>query len=377
MRLTSLDVFRGMTIAAMILVNTMPDDTTYTWLLHPKWHGFTLADLVFPAFLFIMGTAMAFSLSKYVDGTAPITKKVYWQIFRRSIILFGLGLILNKLLWNYSIFEPKFFDIEHLRIMGVLQRIGVAFFLAALAILNLSNRGLWILAGEILIGYWLILTFIPAPDNADGVFSQLGNFSSYVDRSIIAKGHLHGSFKQLGDPEGLFSTLPAMVNVLFGYLTGSWLKKQPEASRISTNLLMFGLAAVVIGLVWGGFFPINKKIWTSSYVVLTTGWSLIIFAGCYELVDVRKCGKWFKSFEMMGLNPIAIFFSSIVLLKVFLINNLTSGESVGVTIAQLITSILFGWGGSVNSGLFAAIATVLFWLVIAYLMYRKKWFVKI
>ena len=196
MRLTSLDVFRGMTIAAMILVNTMPDDTTYTWLLHPEWHGFTLADLVFPAFLFIMGTAMAFSLGKYIDGTAPVTKKVYWQIFRRSIILFGLGLILNKLLWNYSIFEPKLFDIEHLRIMGVLQRIGIAFFLAAIAILNLSTRGIWILAGEILIGYWLILTFIPAPDNADGVFSQLGNFSSYVDRSIIAKGHLHGSFKQ-------------------------------------------------------------------------------------------------------------------------------------------------------------------------------------
>ena len=112
--------------------------------------------------------------------------------------------------------------------MGVLQRIGIAFFLAAIAIINLSNRGLWILSAEILIGYWLILALNPAPDNADGVFSQLGNFSSYIDRSIIAKGHLHGSFKQLGDPEGLFSTLPAMVNVLFGYLAGSWLKQQPS-----------------------------------------------------------------------------------------------------------------------------------------------------
>jgi predicted acyltransferase len=367
MRLTSLDVFRGMTIAAMILVNTIPDDTTYTWLVHPEWHGFTLADLVFPSFLFIMGVAMAFSLAKYADGTAPITKQVYWQILRRSLILFGLGLVLNKLLWNYNLIDPKFFDLEHLRIMGVLQRIGIAFLLSSLAILNLSNRGLWILAGEILLGYWLILALVPAPDHPDGVFSQLGNFSSYLDRSIIAKGHLHGSFNQMGDPEGLFSTLPAMVNVLFGYLTGSWLKKQPEASRTSTNLLMFGLAAVVIGLVWSGWFPLNKKIWTSSYVVVTTGWSLILLAGCYELVDVRKYRKWFKSFELLGLNPIVIFFSSIVLLKIFIINKFAD---------QLIPA-LFGWAGTINSGLLAAIATVLFWVGVAYLMYRQKWIVKI
>ncbi len=367
MRLTSLDVFRGMTISAMILVNTIPGDTTYHWLVHPEWHGWNLADLVFPAFLFIMGVAMAFSLAKYTSGTAPINQSVYWQIFRRSLILFGLGLILNKLLWNYNLTEPKFFDLEQLRIMGVLQRIGVAFFLAAIAILNLSNRGIWILAGEILVGYWLILALSPAPDNADGAFSLLGNFSSYVDRSIIAKGHLHASFKQMGDPEGLFSTLPAVVNVLFGYLTGSWLKRQPEASRTSLNLLMFGLAAVVIGLVWHGWFPINKKIWTSSFVVLTTGWSLILFAGCYELVDVRKHRKWFKSLEMLGLNPIVIFFSSIVLLKVFIVNKF----------AEPLVNQLFGWAGTNNSGLFAAITTALFWVGISYLLYRQKWFIKV
>ncbi len=367
MRLTSLDVFRGMTIAAMILVNTIPDDTTYTWFVHADWHGWTLADLVFPAFLFIMGVAMAFSLAKYTSGTAPINKSGYWQIFRRSLILFGLGLILNKLLWNYNLTEPKFFDLEHLRIMGVLQRIGIAFFLAAIAILNLSNRGLWILAGEILVGYWLILALNPAPDNADGGFSLLGNFSAYIDRAIIPKGHLHASFKQMGDPEGLFSTLPAIVNVLFGYLTGTWLKRQPEATRTSRNLLLFGLATLVIGLIWNGVFPVNKKIWTSSFVVLTTGWSLILFAGCYELVDVRKYGKWFKSFEMLGLNPIAIFFSSIVLLKVFIVNKF----------AERLVPQLFGWAGSNNAGLLAAIVTVLFWVGIAYLLYRRKWFIKV
>ncbi len=367
MRLTSLDVFRGLTIAIMILVNTIPGDTTYRWLVHPDWHGWNLADLVFPAFLFIMGVAMAFSLSKYTSQTTSISQDIYWQILRRSLILFGLGLVLNGLLWNYNLTDPKFFNLENLRIMGVLQRIGIAFFLASIAVLNLSNRGIWILAGEILVGYWLILALNPAPDNADGVFSQLGNFGSYLDRSIIPKGHLHGSFKQMGDPEGLFSTLPAMVNVLFGYLTGTWLKKQPEKSRTSINLLLFGLSALIIGLIWNGWFPINKKIWTSSFVVLTTGWSLILFAGCYELVDVRKYRKLFKPFESIGLNPIAIFFSSIVLLKVFIINKFAAG----------LVPQLFGWAGTNNSGLLAAIATGLFWMVIAYLMYRQKWFIKV
>jgi predicted acyltransferase len=349
MRLASLDVFRGMTIAAMILVNTMPDDTPYTWLVHPEWHGFSLADLVFPSFLFIMGVAMAFSLGKYTSGEKAIAPNTYWGIIRRSLILFGLGLVLNKLIWNYNFIEPKFFDLEHLRIMGVLQRIGIAYFLAAIAVLNLKDRGLWIVAGTILVGYWLILAFVPAPDNADGVFSLLGNFSSYIDRSIIAKGHLHGSFKQMGDP---------------------------EASRTSTSLLVFGLAAVVIGLVWSGWFPLNKKLWTSSFVMFTTGWSLILLAGCYELVDVRKYRKWFKSLEMLGLNPIVIFFSSIVLLKIFLINKIGSGDKAP-TIAESIVTNLLSWAGTVNSGLLAAIFTMLFWVVIAYVMYRQKWLVKI
>ena len=378
MRLTSLDVFRGITIATMILVNTIPDNTSYTWLVHPTvWNsGWTLADLVFPSFLFIMGAAMAFSLSKYTHKIEPVTTNTYWQILRRSLILFGLGLILNKLLWNYNLTNPKFFDLDNLRYMGVLQRIGIAYLLASIAILNLSKKGIWILAGSVLLYYYFTLAFIPAPDNADGVFSQLGNFSSYVDRLIIPKAHLHSSFKQMGDPEGLFSTLPAMVNVLFGYLTGRWLRTQPETTQTSVNLLMFGLAAVLAGSIWGGLFPINKKIWTSSYVILSTGWSLILFAGCYLLVDVQKHRRWFKSFEMMGLNPIAIFFSSIILLKIFVINKIGSGEK-DPTIAESLTSQFLGWAGTNNSGLLCAVVTVLFWILISYLMYRKKMLIKI
>jgi predicted acyltransferase len=379
MRLTSLDVFRGITIATMILVNmaSLPDGSKYLWLDHAPWHGYTIADLVFPFFLYIIGVAMAFSLAKYTSGNVPIPKQVYWQIFRRSALLFGLGLILNNLLWDYNLTTPKIFpDLEHLRIMGVLQRIGIAFCLASIAILSLSQRGLWILAAEILIGYWLILTFVPALDNGDGVFTKLGNFGSYIDRLVITSAHLHKGSGSMSDPEGLFGTLPAIVNILFGYLTGTWLKRQPVASGTSLNLLMFGLAAVVIGLVWNGFFPINKQLWTSSFVMFTTGWGVISLAACYELVDVRKYRQLFKPFEIMGLNAIFIYVASIVLIKLLMVNEIGKGDRAK-SIYELWKAQLFGWAGDLNSGLLFAIATVGLWFCVSYLMYRQRWFLKI
>jgi predicted acyltransferase len=378
MRLTSLDVFRGITMATMILVNMASLGDTYPWLDHAPWHGLTIADLVFPFFLYIIGVAMAFSLAKYTSGNAPITKHVYWQIIRRSAILFGLGLILNNLFWNYSLIEPKIFpDLEHLRIMGVLQRIGVAFLLSSIAIMILSERGIWILAIEILIGYWVILTFAPALDNADGVFTKFGNFGAYIDRLIITPAHLHKGSSSMSDPEGLFSTIPAVVNILFGYLTGAWLKRQSViSSRTSLNLLMFGLAALVIGLVWNGFFPINKKLWTSSFVLVTTGWGLISLAACYELVDVRKYTKWFKPFEIMGLNAIFIYVASIFFIKLLMVNKIGTGDTAK-SIYELLHNQLFGWAGALNSGVLFAIATVSLWLGVSYLMYRQRWFLKI
>jgi predicted acyltransferase len=375
MRLTSLDVFRGITMATMILVNmaSLPDQK-YAWLDHAEWHGYTIADLVFPFFLYIIGVAMAFSLAKYTSGNVPITKQVYFQIIRRSLILFGLGLILNNLVWNYNLTDPKlFFNLEQLRIMGVLQRIGIAFLFASIAILMLSERGIWILAGEILIGYWLIITFIPALDNSAGVFTKLGNFGAYIDQLIITPAHLHKGSGSMSDPEGLFSTIPAIVNILFGYLTGAWLKRQPVSSKTSLNLLMFGLAAVVVGLVWNGFFPINKKLWTSSFVLVTTGWGLISLAACYQLVDVRKYRKWFKPFEIMGLNAIFIYVASIVLIKLLMVNQIAKDLSI----YQWLNDRLFGWAGTLNSGVTFAIATVLLWLGVSYLMYRQRWFIKI
>ena len=380
MRLTSLDVFRGMTMATMILVNmaSLPDDgKKYLWLDHAAWHGWTIADLVFPFFLYIIGVSMAFSLAKYTNKTAPITKQVYWQIVRRSLILFGLGLLLNNLVWNYNLTAPTLFaNLDRVRIMGVLQRIGIGFCCASFAVLFLSQKRIWILSIGILVGYWLILAFIPALDNSDGIFSKAGNFGAYVDRLIITPAHLHKGSGNTSDPEGLFGTLPAISSILFGYLTGAWLKVQSVTSRTSTNLLMFGLAAVVIGLLWNGIFPINKKMWTSSFVLFTTGAGLISLAACYELVDVRKYRKWFKPFEILGLNAIFIYVASIVLIKLIMVNQIGSGKQAK-SIYEWLNNSLFGWAGDLNSGVLFAIATVLLWLGVAYLMYRRNWFLKI
>ncbi|WP_310483207.1 heparan-alpha-glucosaminide N-acetyltransferase domain-containing protein [Chamaesiphon sp. VAR_48_metabat_403] len=380
MRLTSLDVFRGITMATMILVNmaSLPDDgKKYVWLEHAPWHGWTIADLVFPFFLYIIGVSMAFSLAKYTSGNAPITKQVYWQIARRSLILFGLGLLLNNLVWNYNLTDPKLFaNLDKLRIMGVLQRIGIGFFCASIAVLLLPKKKIWILSIGIIVGYWLILSFVPALDNSDGIFSKAGNFGAYIDRLIITPAHLHKGSEYKSDPEGLFGTLPAISSILLGYLTGTWLKVQSVNSRTSTNLLMFGLAAVVIGLLWNGIFPINKKLWTSSFVLFTTGAGLISLAACYELVDVRKHKKWFESFEILGLNAIFIYVASIVLIKLIMVNQIGSGKEAK-SIYQWLNSSLFGWAGDLNSSVLFAIATVLLWLGVAYLMYRRSWFLKI
>jgi predicted acyltransferase len=380
MRLTSLDVFRGMTMATMILVNmaSLPDDgKKYLWLDHAPWHGWTIADLVFPFFLYIIGVSMAFSLAKYTNKTVPITKQVYWQIARRSLILFGLGLLLNNLVWNYNLTAPTLFaNLDHLRIMGVLQRIGIGFFCASIAVLLLPQRKIWILSIGILVGYWLILAFIPALDNGDGIFSKAGNFGAYIDRLIITPAHLHKGSGYTSDPEGLFGTLPAIASILFGYLTGAWLKVRSVTSQTSSNLLMFGLAAMVIGLLWSGIFPINKKMWTSSFVLFTTGVGLISLAACYELVDVRKYRKWFKPFEVLGLNAIFIYVASIVFIKLIMVNEIGSGKQAK-SIYEWLNSSLFGWAGDLNSSVLFAIATVLLWLGVSYLMYRRSWFLKI
>jgi predicted acyltransferase len=375
MRLTSLDVFRGLTIAGMILVNMAGvADDKYPPLDHAAWNGCTPTDLVFPFFLFIVGVAMNFSLSKYTPENKP-TKAVYFRILRRAAILFVLGLILNGF-WNKGFGT---FDLGSLRFMGVLQRISLTYLFASLAVLNLPRKGQWILAIGILVGYWLTMMYVPVPDYGAGVLTREGNLGAYIDRLIIPKAHLYkgDGFNYLGDPEGLFSTLPAIVSVLAGYFTGQWIQKKPVNSETSMDLVLLGLCCLVIGMIWDVAFPINKKIWTSSYVVFTTGWALLLLAGCYELIEVRVKKAWSKPFEVMGLNAIALFVSSVLLIKILVRITVGSGEDAPSLYNWIYQNIFASWAGNLNGSFLFALVTVFLWWGVALLMYQKNWLIKV
>ncbi len=375
MRLTSLDVFRGVTIAAMMLVNmaSIAGPNVYAPLLHAPWNGCTPTDLVFPFFLFIIGVAMSFSLAKYTDNrdTESVKSRPYWRILRRAAILFALGILLNGF-WKY--------DFSTIRIMGVLQRISLSYLFASLIILTLPRKGQWMVTAGLLIGYWLTMMYLPVPGYGAGELTRVGNLGAYIDRMIIPQAHLYrgDNFNLMGDPEGLFSTIGAIASVLIGYFTGQWIRcKKQINSGTSMDLVLFGLSCLVIGGIWDLAFPMNKKLWTSSYVIFTSGWALLLLASCYELIEVRGVRRWSKPFEVMGLNAISLFIASILLIKILVLTHIGSGEKAPHTYNWIYQNLFASWLGAVNGSLIFALVTVLFWILVAYGMYRKNWFVKV
>ncbi|MBD2577814.1 heparan-alpha-glucosaminide N-acetyltransferase domain-containing protein [Oscillatoria sp. FACHB-1406] len=368
-RLKSLDVFRGMAIAGMILVNTPGSwDHIYPPLEHAEWDGFTPTDLVFPAFLFISGVAMAFSLAKYLTDNNRPTGNVYARIARRCLLLFALGLMLNSA--NLLLGLQK-----NLRILGVLQRIAIAYFFGAIAVLNLPRRALWLGSAFLLLYYWWAVTSIPVPGFGSGNLTLEGNLVGYIDRTLLGQQFM---YKQAPfDPEGLFSTLPAIVTVIAGYLTGDYLRRAPIKSSTSVNLLLFGLGSLVIGYLWGNIFPVNKQLWTSSYVLVSAGWSLLLLAACYEAIEVRKIEKWGFPFEVMGANAIFLFVASGLVTRMFYVLKVGAGEKAPSLYAWIYENGFVPWAGELNGSLLFAIATVALWWLVLYGMYRKGWFFKV
>ena len=377
MRLKSLDVFRGIAIASMILVNNPGSwKQVYPPLDHAEWHGCTPTDLVFPFFLFIVGCAMSFSLSKYTETTTKIETNIYWRIARRAAILFILGFLLNtsSIALDVLLNNAPVENFGKIRIMGVLQRIGLAYAISAIAILNLSPRNQKLLAVAVLFGYWAALTVFAVGGYSTSALTPEGNFGGYVDRLILGSQHIYkgGPF----DPEGLLSTLPAVVTVFAGYFTGEWLRVQPIKTRTSINLAICGLCCVVIGHLWGFSFPINKQLWTSSYVVFTAGWALLLLAACYETIEVRGW-KWGRPFEIMGLNAIFLFVASGIVARILLKTHIGSGKTAPSTYTWIYENWFLPWAGALNGSLAFALTTVLFWWLILYGIYRRGWEIKI
>jgi predicted acyltransferase len=408
MRLASLDIFRGLTVAGMIFVNTVSlagladwakdgkiDAKNwlvqlYLWIDHSPWHGsWNLADFVFPFFLYIIGLAMAYSFAKYNDENRP-TKDVYLKIIRRTVILFAIGLLINGLVYRFCAMPQGIYKFDTLRIMGVLQRIALAYGAASILTLVLPKKAQWATAGGILVGYWLLLAFVPSPDAPAGYFTKTPaiaaffddpkyNIASYIDRLIIPAQHLYAGGAEGYDPEGIVSTIPAIASVLLGYFNGVWLKQRRSArTDNSVQMAMFGLAAIVAGRVWGGFFPINKSLNTSSFVLFMAGWALLVFALCYELVDVRGWGrKLMKPFEWLGLNAIFAFVGSVFMLKFMNKNFMEGCVTKGTKVYGYLAESLFGWAGAANSVVLFSLLAVLLWTFICFWMYRLRWFIKI
>ena len=292
-RLTSLDVFRGVTIAGMILANNQ-SGPSYGPLHHAEWNGWTPTDLIFPSFLFIVGVSITFALTRRIES-ADGRRGVVGKILRRSLILFALGIFLNTF--------PNFNRWDTIRIPGVLQRIALCYLATSLLFLVTKVRGQVVALVSLLVGYWALMSYVRVPDFGAGDWARGHDLGSYLDR-LLLPGH---TYKQDYDPEGLLSTLPSIATTLLGVLVGHWLRSGRDRFATTSGLFVAGLCLIIAGASWDAWFPVNKALWTSSFVLLAGGWSAMGLAVCYWLVDVLGYRRWAAPPRVLGVNPITAY----------------------------------------------------------------------
>jgi predicted acyltransferase len=365
-RFTSLDVFRGLTVAFMIVVNTSgPGAEPFAQLSHAKWFGLTLADLVFPAFLFAVGNAMSFG-----DPKAGSTSDYLWKVVKRAAILFLLGYLMYWFPFVHATADGWAFNpIEQTRIMGVLQRIALCFLAAAVAVRWLDVPKLIGLCVVLLVGYWGALVVFGPPGQQ---FSQIGNVGAQIDRAVLGLNHMYVKGKGY-DPEGLFSTLPAIVNVLAGYLAGRYIRSQPDLRRTAINLAIAGAVIVAAGLAWSLVFPLSKRLWTSPFALVNIGLDLALLAGLIAYVELAKQRFGVRFCEVFGRNPLAIYLFSELLVTVLQLIRLPSGQG--------LYDVAGGWFQLIAPGslgaLLCAIAYMLVCWGFGYLLDRNRILIKI
>ncbi|MDO9339999.1 MAG: DUF5009 domain-containing protein [Bacteroidales bacterium] len=358
-RLVSLDIFRGLTVAFMIIVNT-PGSWKYVYptLRHASWHGCTPTDLVFPFFLFIVGVSMWYSLKKYGH---EINAGSILRIFRRTVTIFAIGLFL-------AIFPYFGRDYSTLRIMGVLQRIALAYGIGAIICLTIKRDYLWIVIAFLLILYWALLALFGGAEP----FSLEGNLAQKVDVAILGKNHIYKGFGIPFDPEGLLSTLTAAVTVIIGYYTGEIIGKGSASGKTVRKLLLFGAASVGLGLLWNMIFPINKPLWTSSYVLYTAGLAMGVLALIYLIADVFKFQKWGAFFMVFGTNALFAYFLAGIWTRLMIFIKIPSGDVKISLYTWLYEKVCVPFAGNMNGSLMFALIKVLLIWGIAMILYRKK-----
>ncbi|MBK7479914.1 MAG: DUF5009 domain-containing protein [Bacteroidales bacterium] len=358
-RLVSLDIFRGITVAFMIIVNTPGSwQHVYAPLRHSEWHGCTPTDLVFPFFLFIVGVAMWFSFRKYGH---ELNMGSMVRIIRRTVTIFALGLFLNI----FPVFDR---DYSTLRIMGVLQRIALAYGLGAIICMSVNREYLWVVTAFFLFLYWALLAFFGGADP----YSLEGNLVLKIDRMVLGEAHLSTAFGIPFDPLGLLSTIPALGTVIIGFYTGSVLGKGPAAAKTVLKIMLVGAAMTGMGLLWDKLFPINKPLWTSSYVLYSGGIAMMVLSLLYWLADVAKIRKWGTFFLVFGTNALFSYFLSGIWAKTMQYIKIGEGDREISMYAWFYEKICVPVAGNLNGSLmFAIIQMLLIWLV-AYILYRKK-----
>lgn len=367
-RLLSLDVFRGITIAGMVLVNNPGTwSAIYLPLGHAEWHGITPTDYIFPFFLFIVGVAIPLGLGKRVEE--GVNSAVYLKILRRTAIIFLLGLFLAAF---------PFFDLANLRIPGVLQRIAVCYLVASLIFIHTNWKQLTMIGVGLLLLYWLLMTIIPVPGcEITTINDKACNLAAYIDRAVFGENHIWKSAKVF-DPEGILSTIPAVVTTLSGVLTGMWLKTKKSDLEKVGGLFFFGVVLITLGWCWNFFFPFNKSLWTSSYVVYTSGLALCFLGFCYWLIDIKGYKKWSKPFVIFGVNALALFVFSGLFARILGVIKLTNAEGKTISLQKWIfDSIFLPLASPINASLAYAICFILFWLFLMWLLYRKRIFIKV
>jgi predicted acyltransferase len=361
-RLLSLDVFRGLTMAAMVIVNNPGDwGAVYAPLLHAPWHGWTPTDLIFPFFLFIVGVSITLS-----------RKTASWtSILRRAAIICALGLFLAG--------YPRF-NVDRWRIPGVLQRIGLCY-LAAAAVYRWTSgrRGAQPLvitgiAATLALVYWALMTFVPVPGGSAGDLSPEGNLGAWLDRALMA-GHL---WRPRWDPEGLLSTIPAVSTTLLGILAGLILTSERSAGKKAALLAIGGATGIVIGYAWNIVFPINKNLWTSSYAVFTAGAASLLLAACYWIIDVKGWRRWTTPLVILGVNAITLFVASGLLVKTLNLIRVAGPDAREVSISRWAYLHWFlPFADPKNASLLYALANLIVLFALLTWMYRRRIILKV
>ncbi|MFN8291631.1 MAG: heparan-alpha-glucosaminide N-acetyltransferase domain-containing protein [Chitinophagaceae bacterium] len=370
-RFLATDVLRGMTVCFMIIVNTAGNgDTTWAPLKHASWNGFTPTDLVFPTFMFVVGNALFFAEKKWqglADGT------VFRKILKRTVIIFLLGYLMYWfpfVHWNDQ-GGLEMNPIANTRIMGVLQRIALGYFFGALLIRYGKEKNAVRAAASFLVIYWLLLLFFSSDNDPYGMLTNAG---TRLDLWLFGENHLYHGEGVAFDPEGLLSTLPSIANVVFGYAAGKWIVEKGKTWEGLAKLLLTGASLVALALLWHTVFPINKKLWTGSFVLLTAGIDCILLSALAYVIDFRQKTKWTWFFQVPGKNPLFVYLLSE--LGATLLWFFHTGENKQPLYSWIYQHIFQPAGDYAGSFLFAVSFMLCCWGV-GYFLDKKKIYIRV